>query len=252
MRALLIVALVSVGCAVGTKEESLFPEDVTSSDTKSAPVEPPVEAEQDSLSAWHHWHTIDVPAVADGLLELNIAETPARPIEAAHIAVFDADKRPIGTGYKGWYTASVVAGERLFVDVIADPAKGEVKLLQSFKPVIDDFEPNDDIAHATTLVPGKPSQVHLFATHEKKIDIDYFRVVTKGKRSVRLHFENGSRSTVYCADVIADGDVPVGGTCSSDDLDAAFLLPEHSGTLFVKLSGPSSGDTGSLTVSADY
>ena len=251
MRGLAIVGLACVvGCSVGTKEESLFPDDVSSSETKSAPVEAPQE--DNPLEAWHHWSTIDIPAIADGLLELNIAETPDRPIAAAQIAVFDAEKRPIGTGYQGWFTASVVAGRTYHVDVIADPSKGEVKLLQSFKPVIDQFEPNDDVAHATTIAPGKASEVHIFATHEKKVDNDYFRVVTKGKRSLRVNFASGSRATVYCADVIADGDIPVGGTCSSGDLDASFLLPEHTGTVFVRLSGPSTGETSSLTVTADY
>lgn len=256
MRIFAIVGLMCVGCATTTEEGSLFPEDVPASETKSAPMETPAEEEENPYAAWHHWSTIDIPAIADGLLELNVAETPDRPIAASQITVFDDQYRPIGSGYEGWFTASVAAGKRYHVDVYADPSKGEVRLLQSFKPVIDSAEPNDDIAHATTIAPGQRSEVHIFATHEKKVDTDYFRIVTKGKRSMRLFFANGSRSTTYCADVIADvtaeGSTPVGGTCLTGDLDASFLLPEHTGTVFVKLTGPSTADTGALTVTVDY
>lgn len=255
MRTLAIVALVTcVGCAVGTKEESLFPEDVPASETRSAPAPatPENEPGESPYAAWHHWSTIDIPTVAEGMLELNAAETPERPIAANQITVFDADKRPIGTGYKGWYSAAVAAGTRYYVDVFADPAKGEVKLLQSFRPVIDMFEPNDDIDHAALLLPGKPAEVHLFAPHDKKdADADFFRLPAKGKRSVRLFFANGTGDT-YCLDVIGDGNRPVGGTCSSGDLDAAFLMPEWSNNVFVRVTGPSSAQASSLTVHADY
>jgi hypothetical protein len=64
MRSLAIVALVAcVGCAVGSKEESLFPEDVPASETKSAPA-PGADAPEEGESpyaAWHHWSTIDIP-----------------------------------------------------------------------------------------------------------------------------------------------------------------------------------------------
>jgi hypothetical protein len=254
MRSLAIVGLVAcVGCAVGTKEESLFPEDAPASETKSAPAPAAEESEgQSPYAAWHHWSTVDVPTIADGVLELNVAETPERPIAANQITVFDAEKKPIGTGYRGWFTASVAAGTRYYVDVFADPSKGDVKLLQSFKPVIDAFEPNDDIDHATVLTPGKAAEVRVFAPHGKKdADADYFRLPAKGKRSVRLFFANGSGAT-YCIDVIGDGSQPVGGTCSSADLDAAFLMPEHSGNVFVRVTGPSGAETSTLTVTADY
>lgn len=254
MRSLAIVGLVAcVGCAVGTKEESLFPEDAPASETKSAPAPGPDQNGGESpYAAWHHWSTIDIPPVADGVLELNAAETPARPIAANQITVFDADKKPIGTGYKGWFTASVAAGGRYYVDLFADPSKGDVKLLQSFRPVVDMFEPNDDIDHATVLTPGKPAEVRLFAPHNKKdADADFFRLPAKGKRSVRLFFANGTGDT-YCLDVIADGDAPVGGTCSRGDLDAAFLMPEHSDNVYVRVTGPSGADASSLTVDADY
>jgi hypothetical protein len=67
-----------------------------------------------------------------------------------------------------------------------------------------------------------------------------------------LFFANGSPGTTYCIDVIADEDQPVGGTCSSGDLDAAFLLPEHSKNVYVRLSGPSAAESSSLTVDATY
>ena len=256
MRSLAIVALVAlVGCVAGNeKEESLFPESVPASETKSAPTPAGESEEGDSpYAAWHHWTTVDVPPVADGMLELNAAETAERPIAANQISVFDADKKPIGTGYHGWYSLSAAAGARYYVDVFADPSKGDVTLLQSFKPVIDSFEPNDDKEHATVLVPGKPSEVRLFAPHGKKdADTDFFRLAAKGKRNVRLYFANGSPGMSYCIDVIADDGEPVGGTCSSGDLDASFLMPEKSNDVFVRLTGPSKAATSSLTLDATY
>lgn len=255
MRFFAIVGLMCVGCATSTADDgSLFTEDVHARETKSAAVDPVTE--DNPYAAWHHWSTIDIPAIADGLLELNVAETPDRPIAASEITVFDDELRPIGSGYEGWFTASVAAGKRYHIDVYADPSKGDVRLLKSFKPIFDPAEPNDDIEHATTIPAGKASEVHIFATHEKKVDTDYFRVVTNGKQSLRVTFANGSRSTTYCMDLMAaitgEGTKRIGGTCAKGDLDAAFLVPPHAGTIFVKLSGPSSGDVGSLTVTADY
>lgn len=258
MRSFVIVGLVAcVGCAVGSeREESLFPEDVPASQTKSAPVPSGAEGSEEGDSPyakWHHWSTIDIPPAADGMLELNAAETPSRPIAANQITVFDAEKRPIGTGYHGWYSLSAAAGARYYVDVFADPSNGDVTLLQSFQPVVDQFEPNDDKEHATVLMPGKPSDVRLFAPHGKKTsDADFFRLPAKGKRNVRLFFANGSPGTTYCIDVIADNDEPVGGTCSSEDLDAAFLMPEQSSSVYVRVSGPSKATTSSLVVDATY
>jgi hypothetical protein len=252
MRSFAIVGLVvCVGCAASEQEESLFPESVPASETKSAPA-PEQPAEENPLLAWHHWSTFDVPAIADGMLELNVAVTADRPIAANQITLFDAAQKPVATGYQGWLSTAVVAGQRYYIDVYADPSKGEVKLLQSFRPVIDSFEPNDDTQHATVLVPGRPSEVRLFATHKKGVDTDFFRLPAQGKRNVRLFFANGAPGTTYCLDVIGDNDVPVGGTCSSGDLDASFLMPEHSGNVFVRLTGPSAAESSSLTVDADY
>ena len=78
MRSFVIVGLVAcVGCAVGSeREESLFPEDVPASQTKSAPVPSGAEGSEEGDSPyakWHHWSTIDIPPAAatdgfDGLL----------------------------------------------------------------------------------------------------------------------------------------------------------------------------------------
>lgn len=249
MRVIAVFALICVGCTASQDEGSVFADPTSPEEMKSAPIDAP-EPENPAL-AWHHWFTVDVPAVADGILELNAAETPDRPIAANQLTVFDSARRPIGSGHHGWFSSAVAAGQRYYVDVYADPAKGEVRLIKSFKPVIDTFEPNDDIDHATTLVPGEPSEVRLFTTKTKDDDTDYFRIPAKGKRTVRLSFANGSRKT-YCLDVIADGNQLVGGTCFLRDLDASFLMPEHSENVFVRITGPSASESSTLTVDADW
>jgi hypothetical protein len=260
MRALAVLGMMMcAGCAAGaTDEGSLFPAEVAAPEAPegtngaSAPAdELAVASGVDEVQIGaihttngHHWFELRVPDAADGVLELNVPPTIAN----ATLTLFDDARRPIASASQRWMRAAVSRARTYYVDVEAADSR-EVNLVSSFRPVVDTFEPNDDPASAPEIEPGKPTAVRLFRAIDQNggEDSDFFRVKTKGMKSVHFQLANGAGG-MLCVSAFDNQRAVVGSTCSDGDIDTAFALSASANELVVMLTGQNGSEPSTMTI----
>lgn len=197
------------------------------------------------------WFTITTPEGADGMLHLGFAENPDAPKPNGFIRVHDASRRPIDDGSKKWHSLGVSGGREYLVSARLDSDARDAAIAFMFEPVIDAYEPNDDLRAAAHLASGERIDVRMFAPRERNagVDADFFHVTTNEKHWVRVQLHNPSRVQSFCVDVVADAVAHVGTSCSDTDIDAAFLLPVLTEDVFVKLTGTTGPYVSQMTIS---
>lgn len=262
MRTLGIVVLFScAACTASFSEDSpaATNDAPPAAETYAAPVVEPTgprgvsgveEAEPGATRAekWHQWFAVDIPNVADGILELNVSETSMRKVSDASLVLYDDMNRALEKGSKGWISATVAPGHRYYVEVEANPNLGDVRLISSYRPAYDNFEPNDDPKSAASLEAGKPTHVRLFAPRAKGMfDADYFKVNLAGARDVRVELANAATGEWACVDLFVN-DKQVGSGCSQKDIDLSFELPRATYQAIVRLSGANRPTSSTLTI----